>query len=67
MDGTLTPPRQAMEESMLPVLRELATVCEIGVVTGSDYEYLKQQIDSLISHSEIRKKLHLLQLARQQI
>ena len=60
MDGTLTPPREAMEESMLSVLRELATVCEIGVVTGSDYEYMKQQIDSLISHSEIRKKLHLL-------
>ncbi len=60
MDGTLTPPRQAMEESMLPVLRELATVSEIGVVTGSDYEYLKQQIEPLISHLEIRKKLHLL-------
>lgn len=60
MDGTLTPPRETMEESLIPVLEKLSEVAEIGIVTGSNYDYLKQQIGLLIDHSVIRKKLHLL-------
>ena len=60
MDGTLTPPRETMEESLIPVLEKLSEVAEIGIVTGSNYDYLKQQIGLLIDHSAIRKKLHLL-------
>ena len=60
MDGTLTPPRESLEESLIPVLENLSEVAEIGIVTGSDFDYLKQQVGALISHSKIRKKLHLL-------
>ena len=44
MDGTLTPPRESLEESLIPVLENLSEVCEIGIVTGSDFDYLKQQV-----------------------
>ena len=46
MDGTLTPPREPLEESMVPVLEQLSEVAKIGIVTGSDpailEEYKKQ-------------------------
>ena len=60
MDGTLTPPREPLEESLLPILENLSEVAEIGIVTGSDFNYLKQQVSALINHPKIRKKLHLL-------
>ena len=60
MDGTLTPPRESLEESLVPVLENLSEVAEIGIVTGSDFDYLKQQVGSLLEHSKIRKRLHLL-------
>jgi len=60
MDGTLTPPRQSLDESLVPVLENLSEVAEIGIVTGSDFNYLKQQISLLIDNPKIRKKLHLL-------
>ncbi len=60
MDGTLTPPRESLDESLIPVLEDLSEIAEIGIVTGSDFEYLKQQVDLLIKHPRIRKKLHLL-------
>ena len=60
MDGTLTPPRESLEESLIPVLEQLAEVAEIGIVTGSNHDYLKQQVGVLLNHSKIRKKLHLL-------
>jgi phosphomannomutase len=60
MDGTLTPPREPLEESLVPVLEQLSEVADIGIVTGSDYDYLKQQVGLLLDHSKIRKKLHLL-------
>tara|TARA_R110000796_G_scaffold122268_1_gene236674 strand:+ start:341 stop:1135 length:795 start_codon:yes stop_codon:yes gene_type:complete len=60
MDGTLTPPRGSLEISLLPVLEELSQHAEIGIVTGSDYNYLKQQLRLLIDHPIIRNKLHLL-------
>jgi len=60
MDGTLTPPRESLEESLVPVLENLSEVAEIGIVTGSDFDYLKQQVGALLEHSKIRKRLHLL-------
>ena len=60
MDGTLTPPRGSLEVSLLPVLEELSQHAEIGIVTGSDYNYLKQQLGLLLDHPTIRNKLHLL-------
>ena len=43
MDGTLTPPRGSLEISLLPVLEELSQHAEIGIVTGSNYNYLKHE------------------------
>ena len=53
MDGTLTPPRESLEESLIPILENLSEVAEIGIVTGSGFEYLKQQIGALIDHPKI--------------
>jgi phosphomannomutase len=60
MDGTLTPPRGILNISLLSVLEELSCHAEIGIVTGSDYNYLKQQLGLLLDHPTIRNKLHLL-------
>ena len=60
MDGTLTPPREDFDIELLPALRELSSVSEIGILTGSDYNYVLQQMRLLIENSEIRYKLHIL-------
>ena len=46
MDGTLTPPRKQIEGNVVRALRALSSIGKIGVVTGSDYDYVKQQIFS---------------------
>ena len=46
MDGTLTPPRKQIEGKVVRALRALSSIGKIGVVTGSDYDYVKQQIFS---------------------
>tara|TARA_Y100001938_G_C8101510_1_gene442117 strand:+ start:9689 stop:10501 length:813 start_codon:yes stop_codon:yes gene_type:complete len=43
MDGTLTPARKAMKPNMLDALADLAKVADIGIVSGSPYEYIKEQ------------------------
>ena len=60
MDGTLTPPRKELDRDLIPALRELAKISEIGIVTGSDHNYVLQQMDLLMENSEIRYKLHIL-------
>ena len=60
MDGTLTPPRKEFDTELLPALTELSKVAEIGILTGSDYNYVLQQMGLLIDNSEIRYKLHIL-------
>ena len=60
MDGTLTPPRQELVYKLLGPLKTLSHYCEIGVVTGSDMDYLQQQIELLLINTQIRYKLHLL-------
>ena len=60
MDGTLTKPRKVIEREIFPALRELAKVSEIGVVTGSDYNYVHQQIGMLLESSELRYRIHIL-------
>ena len=47
MDGTLPEPRQKIEWSTVSAVRELAKVAEIGIVTGSDYDYLIDQCKEL--------------------
>tara|TARA_R110002020_G_scaffold409912_2_gene619693 strand:+ start:408 stop:1211 length:804 start_codon:yes stop_codon:yes gene_type:complete len=48
MDGTLTPPRKAIEESMEDALHKLSQVTKVGIVTGSDFDYVKQQCGSFL-------------------
>ena len=40
MDGTLTPPRESMDTLLLGPLKVLARYADIGVVTGSDFNYV---------------------------
>ena len=60
MDGTLTEPRGPLEKQLISPLENLSDIAEIGIVTGSDFEYLKQQVGFLMNQSKIRYKLHLL-------
>ncbi len=60
MDGTLTPPRQALDHNLLAPLKVLTHYCDIGIVTGSDLDYMEQQISFLLDNSRIRYNLHLL-------
>ena len=60
MDGTLTPPRESFDMQLLDPLRQLSKVADIGIVSGSDIDYIREQLDYLITKTEIRFKLHLL-------
>ncbi len=48
MDGTLTPPRKKAEFKIVRKLKELAKFATVGIVTGSDYDYIMQQCDVLM-------------------
>ena len=43
MDGTLTPPRKNVTQEIIRSLSKLSEVAEIGIVTGSGFDYLVQQ------------------------
>ena len=60
MDGTLTEPRREIDEDLLRPLKELSRKAEIGILTGSDINYVQQQLSVLISDKTIRCKVHLL-------
>ena len=53
MDGTLTPPRKKMQWDVIDVLTDLQKHCEIGIVTGSDIDYVQQQLDLIFDMSPI--------------
>ena len=50
MDGTLTEPRQEIKTEMIMSLQSLSRHSEIGIVTGSDIDYVKQQCADLFMH-----------------
>jgi len=43
MDGTLTPARLPADASMGKILNKLTKYAKVGIVTGSDFDYLMQQ------------------------
>tara|TARA_Y100001963_G_scaffold160093_1_gene267753 strand:- start:4562 stop:5356 length:795 start_codon:yes stop_codon:yes gene_type:complete len=47
MDGTLTLPRKKISIEMIRKLKDLSTYADIGIVTGSGYDYLEQQCKEL--------------------
>tara|TARA_R110001583_G_scaffold21444_12_gene81497 strand:+ start:1577 stop:2443 length:867 start_codon:yes stop_codon:yes gene_type:complete len=60
MDGTLTYPRKPFDQALTPSLIKLSQYADIGIVTGSDLDYVEQQLDFLLKHKILRRKLHLL-------
>jgi len=60
MDGTLTDPRKPFDKILIEPLRALSKVSDIGIVSGSDYDYIIQQLEYLLFNSEMRYKIHLL-------
>lgn len=60
MDGTLTEARGAFQTELLLDLRKLSQYADIGIVTGSDVDYLQEQMLKLIKYSELRFITHLL-------
>ena len=53
VDGTLTEPRQRINKDILISLRELSFVTEIGLLTGSNLEYIKEQLWPLLADPEL--------------
>ncbi len=60
MDGTLTPPREHLDYSLVDTLAEICRFAEIGIVSGSDYDCIMQQCGFLTKKEEIKLKLHIL-------
>ena len=62
MDGTLTPARKKMESSMLTHLAMLQKDgWDIGIISGSDMDYIEQQCDRLFDLSPVDcKSIHFL-------
>ena len=62
MDGTLTPPRQKMNMNMEIMLKKLQEQeFEVGIITGSDMNYIKQQCSNLFDLSLAdTSKIHFL-------
>mgnify|MGYP001301914373 FL=1 len=54
MDGTLTPPRQEMDWSMVDALYNLqSSGFEIGILSGSDLQYIRQQCNVLFDLTRV--------------
>ena len=49
MDGTLTPARKPITEKTVRLLRDLSTYARVGIVSGSPWEYIDQQLQTLWS------------------
>ena len=53
MDGTLTPPRRKIEKDVIAALEKKSKDFDIGIVTGSDFDYVMQQCNDLFKMSSI--------------
>ena len=60
MDGTLTEARGIFKTELLFSLRKLSKHADIGILTGSDLNYVNEQMIKLIKFSELRFVTHLL-------
>jgi phosphomannomutase len=59
IDGTLTDARRPIDKHMMIVLRELARYAEIGFITGSGLEYVKEQLWSVLNDPIIKRNCHI--------
>jgi len=60
VDGTLTEARRPIQKAMLKALREICRHAEIGFLTGSGLEYIKEQLWPALADPIIRQNCHLL-------
>jgi phosphomannomutase len=60
VDGTLTEARRRIDKNMIDVLRELSFTTEIGLLTGSGLDYIKEQLWPLLADQEISLNCHVL-------
>jgi len=60
VDGTLTEARAPISTAMLQTLRQLCRYAEIGFLTGSGLEYIKQQLWPALNDPVIKNSCHLL-------
>ena len=60
MDGTLTEARKPFAPFLSSPLWSLSQIADIGIVTGSDMDYVSEQMSSLIENHSIRYSLHIL-------
>jgi phosphomannomutase len=60
MDGTLTPPRGAMEDEVAQALTELHHLSDIAIVSGSSLEYMLEQCDGRLSSYSLTKHIKML-------
>ncbi len=49
MDGTLTKARQPIEQNMVYAIKTLLEKHKVGIVTGSDLNYIKEQCSELFN------------------
>lgn len=60
MDGTLTLPREKIQKDVVQALKRLQKHFEIGLVTGSDKNYIDQQLGSIYFEKDLDlNKFHL--------
>jgi len=60
VDGTLTEARKRIDKPMLDSLRELSFNTEIGLLTGSGLDYIKEQLWPLLADQELSLNCHIL-------
>tara|TARA_A100001015_G_C15037984_1_gene737589 strand:+ start:2710 stop:3477 length:768 start_codon:yes stop_codon:yes gene_type:complete len=62
LDGTLTPPRGKMQHEIINSLARIQkTGVEVGIVTGSDLNYLEEQCDAMLDIGPVDiTKIHFL-------
>ena len=60
VDGTLTESREHLKTKMLKALRALCRHAEIGFLTGSGLEYIKEQLWPALNDPIIKHNCHLL-------
>ena len=60
MDGTLTPARQKMDQSMIKPIYDLQqSGFEVAIVSGSDFDYILEQCDILLDINPVdQEKIH---------
>lgn len=60
VDGTLTESRRRIDKPMLEALKELSFTTEIGLLTGSGLDYIKEQLWPLLADQELSLNCHVL-------